>query len=228
MNATEAIKIRDPVVISKIQKMRIDGYSFKEIIDFLQNEYEIEVTTNYIKKMLETEATKMMYDSKDNLFIDKDKTIKDLVNRKAQNMEMIVDRLEELGELVKTIKVKIENWNVKLDEQIENYYEQHKDEGLDLETINQIKDSIHKDVNILMSLGNILSKQWEMYSDLYKMSNPEIKVDRLDMTFKFSNEIANIEKLGYFMVQAVDKGYIDTLKEAESQKKIRILKNITQ
>jgi len=148
-----------------------------------------------------------------------------LVKNKIDKLKIVNKNIEHLIDLLNQYRVKIEKWMKKLDADLDRIYKETQDE-ITLGKINKIKESLHKDLELLNSLTAGFSKFWDMHMRILELTKPtQVRIDRMDVEFKITNIIQEIAQKGYFVVKVLDPMVKHKLRELEEIKKIAIYKS---
>jgi hypothetical protein len=72
-----------------------------------------------------------------------------------------------------------------------------------------------------------LTKFIEMHARFMEIAKPaDVKIDRMDLSFRINQEITNIEKQGYLMIKPETPEFTELLKESEKKGDVRVFKRL--
>ena len=224
-------ELRKPEVVQEIIYMKLAGSTMDDIRKTLLEKFGIDIAIQTITNVYENEIRKIgnaEFASKD-LIIDKDDTIKKLVDSKVAKIDIVITQLEEVINTVNVYRKTVNEWVNLLEADMKQYYDSKKEKQdvLSIGQINNIKDSILRSVGLLTSGMAELTKFIEMHARFMEIAKPsEVKIDRMDMSFRINQEITNIEKMGYLMIKPETPEFTELLKESEKKGDVRVFKRL--
>lgn len=223
-------QLRSPEVAKEIIDMKLNGATNDDIKKMLLEKFGIDCKTPTITNLFENEIRKLgiaEFESKDFAY-DKEEMLKKLVDVKAQKIELILNKLENMIQTIDSYRQNVITWVNALEIDVKDYYEQKKLEGkITISQANLIKDSILKSVDMLTAGTQELMKFLEIHTKMLELTRPaEVKVNNIDMSIRINQEMANIEKLGYLMVKIEDPAIKDELKKFQKEKKLIFLSQL--
>lgn len=219
--------ILDPAVVKDIIELRNSGKAFSEIGDILKVKYGLEIKYNTLYSIYQREVENAMIPDENRSVIGKDELIRQLANEKADKIEFILKNIDQIVIAVTEYKDKIIKWLNNLEVDLEQYYLDSKEnqQRLTLKQINEIKDSIAKTKELLSSDINDYTRVLDTYFKFLELNKTsEVKINKLDISFLINQEINNIEKAGYMMINVKSEEAKELMKKLEEQGDIFVFK----
>jgi len=221
----KSLEIRRPEIVKEIIGMRIQGKSASEIQRIVREKYKIDVSPTCINSIIRTELQKIGSSTPDkDCLVDRDEILKKIIQNKAEKIEMLVEKLDEMILKIDWYKQKIFRWLDRLERDLDEYYLKIKtNDKVTVEDINEIKESVMKSMNLVTAGVNELIKLLEIHTKMLELTRPaEVRINKIDMILKVTQVTNNIEKLGYCFVKADP----ELIKRLEKEGKIKVFRRI--
>ena len=152
---------------------------------------------------------------------------KDIVHENYRKMKEVASKVEKIIDKIEKYQNSVEEWVARLESDMKELYTNMKDEGITMEQINNIKDSIERSAQLMRGSCIELMKMLDIYSRMQSYarlqdSKTVYNIDKIDLSYKINQGLLVLEKDWFLMVKP-NPNFMSILEEAEKKGEVSIL-----